>query len=319
MLTLLVVSSRYILSPIRQLIGTIDRLAEGTLATGVPHLGRRDELGDVARALEHFRQNAIDKERLERQQQEDLAFARRIQLASVPRRFPAYPDRPEIDLARRLAPTRAVGGDFFDFYLVDDRHLAIAIGDASGKGIASAMFVDVARSALKSEGTRTSDPGMTLRAANRLIAADNETMMLMTTFYGILDLQTGDLTYANAGHLPPYLLKPTEGVGQLTTTPGVPLGVLEEHAFESLRVRLAPGDAVILYTDGVTEAADRADALFGEQRLEEVLAGHAADSAGRTVDHVLDALQRFADGAPQADDIAVLVVRYNGGVSAASS
>ena len=177
----------------RQLIAAIDRLAEGVLATGVPHLRRRDELGDVARALEHFRQNAIDKERLQKQQQEDLAFARRIQLASVPRRFPAYPDRPEIDLSGRLAPTRAVGGDFFDFYLVDDRHLAIAIGDASGKGIASAMFVDVARSALKSEGTKTNGSRGCLREANRLIAADNETMMFMTTFYGMLDLQTGDL------------------------------------------------------------------------------------------------------------------------------
>ena len=319
MLTLLALSNRNVLAPIQQLIGAIDRLAEGALATGVPHLRRRDELGEVARALEHFRQSAIDKERLQKQQQEDLAFARRIQLASVPRRFPAYPDRPEIDCSGRLAPTRAVGGDFFDFYLVDDRHLAISIGDASGKGIASAMFVDVARSALKSEGTKTTDPGLTLGGANRLIAADNETMMFMTTFYGILDLQTGDLTYANAGHLPPYLLKHPDAVRQLAATPGVPLGVLEEYAFEPLHIRLAPGDAVILYTDGVTEAADRADGLFGEQRLEEVLAGHSTDSCGSIVDRVFDSVQRFADGAPQADDIAVLVVRYNGRASAAVS
>ena len=119
----------------------------------MPLADRRDELGDVARALEHFRANAIEKERLQKQEQDDLAFARRIQLASVPRRFPAFPDRPELDVAGRLAPTRAVGGDFFDFYLVDPDQLAIAIGDASGKGIASAMFVGVARSALKSEGS----------------------------------------------------------------------------------------------------------------------------------------------------------------------
>jgi serine phosphatase RsbU (regulator of sigma subunit) len=312
MLTLLVLSSRNILSPIQRLIGTVDRLADGELATEVPHRGRHDELGEVARALEHFRQNAIDKERLQKQELDDLAFARRIQLASVPRRFPAYPDRPELDLAGRLAPTRAVGGDFFDFYLVDDHHLAIAIGDASGKGIAGAMFVGVARSALKSEGARTSDPHLTMREANRVIATDNDAMMFMTTFYGILDLRTGDLTYANAGHLPPYLLAPRQGARALAGEAGVPLGIVEEFPFEPLHVRLAPGDAIVLYTDGVTEADDPGANLFGEQRLEEVLAGHVDDSCDGIVGQVFEAVQRFAGGAPQADDIAILVVRYKG-------
>jgi serine phosphatase RsbU (regulator of sigma subunit) len=316
-LTLLALSSRNILSPIQRLIGTVDRLADGALATEVPHRGRHDELGEVARALEHFRQNAIEKERLEKQEQDDLAFARRIQLASVPQRFPAYPDRPELDVAGRLAPTRAVGGDFFDFYFVDQHHLAIAIGDASGKGIASAMFVGVARSALKSEGARTSDPHLAMREANRMIAADNDTMMFMTTFYGILDLRTGDLTYANAGHLPPYRLAAGQKARALAAEPGVPLGVVEEFPFEPIHVRLAPGDAIVLYTDGVTEADDPGGALFGEPRLEELLSGHVDASCDAVVGRVFEAVQRFASGAPQADDIAMLVVRYKGPAAAA--
>jgi len=316
MLTLIVLSNRTILSPMQRLIGAIDVLADGQLAARVPFSGRRDELGDVARALEHFRANAIEKERLQKQEQDDLAFARRIQLASVPRRFPAYPDRPELDVAGRLAPTRAVGGDFFDFYFVDPRRLAIAIGDASGKGIASAMFVGVARSALRSEGSKTIDPALCLREANRLIASDNEAMMFMTTFYGILDLETGDLTYANAGHLPPYLLKRGQGVTPMTVTAGVPLGVLDEYAFEPLHQRLAPGDAIVLYTDGVTEAADSGHALFGEERLEGMLAGHHDDSCDAIVERLFTAVRSFANGAPQADDIAVLAVRYNGPAAA---
>jgi serine phosphatase RsbU (regulator of sigma subunit) len=317
MLTLIVVSNRTILSPMQRLIGAIDLLADGQLATQVPFSGRRDELGDVARALEHFRENAVEKERLQKQEQEDLAFARRIQLASVPQRFPAYPDRPELDVAGRLAPTRAVGGDFFDFYFVDSRHLAIAIGDASGKGIASAMFVGVARSALRSEGGKTIDPALCLREANRLIASDNEEMMFMTTFYGILDLETGDLTYANAGHLPPYLLKHGQGVTPMAITPGLPLGVVDEFTFEPMRLRLAPGDAIALYTDGVTEAADPAHELFGEPRLEDALSGHYRESCDAIVGRLFEAVHAFANGAPQADDIAVLVVRYNGPAAAA--
>jgi serine phosphatase RsbU (regulator of sigma subunit) len=311
-LALIVYSSRDILAPMRRLIASIDQLALGNLAAPIPLAKRHDELGDVARALEHFRDNAIEKERLQKQERDDLEFARRVQLASVPRRFPAYPERPEIDLHGRLTPTRAVGGDFFDYYFLDERRLVFTIGDASGKGVASAMFVGMARSALKSESVRTSDPAITLGEANRTISADNETMMFMTTFYGVLDVETGELLYANAGHTPPYLLKQEVGAHPIVLHAGVPLGVVEDFRFEPLHARLAPGDAIVLYTDGVTEATDVHGALFGDDRLIETLDAHERQSCAAIVDGVFDAVQAFATGAPQADDIAVLVVRYSG-------
>lgn len=311
-LALIVYSSRDILAPMRRIIGSIDQLALGNLAAPIPFVKRHDELGDVARALEHFRDNAIEKERLQKQERDDLEFARRVQLASVPRRFPAYPDRPEIDIHGRLTPTRAVGGDFFDYYFLDPRRLVFTIGDASGKGIASAMFVGMARSALKSESVRTSNPGTALGEANRVIATDNETMMFMTTFYGVLDVETGELLYANAGHTPPYLLKQDVGAHPIALNAGVPLGVVEDFDFEPLHAHLAPGDAIVLYTDGVTEAADVHGALYGDDRLMETLDKHERQSCAAIVDGVFDAVHAFATGAPQADDIAVLVVRYNG-------
>ena len=312
MIALMVLTSRTILLPMRRLIGAINLLADGDLASDIPFTGRRDELGDVARALQHFRANAIEKERLQKQERDDLEFARRIQLASVPRRFPAFPERPEIDINGRLAPTRAVGGDFFDFYLTDQRRLVIAIGDASGKGVASAMFVGMARSALKTQSVRSDDPSLCLGDANRTIAADNESMMFMTTFYGVLDLSTGELSYANAGHTPPYLLDQHNRVRPLPLQAGVPLGVVEEFSFAPHGYRLAPGEAIVLYTDGVTEAANTADMLYGEERLQAVLAQHAGQSSDAVVGAVFDSVLEFSRGAPQADDIAILVVRYTG-------
>ena len=309
---LIVLSNRDILMPMRRLIATIDRLADGDLASDIPLATRRDELGDVARALQHFRTNAIEKERLQKQEREDLEFARRIQLASVPRRFPAFPDRGEIDICGRLAPTRAVGGDFFDFYLMAPDRLVIAIGDASGKGVASAMFVGMARSALKSEAVRTAEPEICLTEANRTIAADNESMMFMTTFYAVLDLRTGELAYANAGHTQAYLLGPERGVRPLVADPGLPLGVVEDFRYLPHHHRLAPGEAVVLYTDGVTEAAAVDGTLFGERRLEEVLARPRTASCETIVGEVFDAVMQFSKGAAQADDIAILVVRYKG-------
>jgi sigma-B regulation protein RsbU (phosphoserine phosphatase) len=309
---LIVLSNRDILMPMRRLIATIDRLADGDLASDIPLVTRRDELGDVARALQHFRSNAIEKERLQKQEHDDLEFARRIQLASVPRRFPAFPDRREIDICGRLAPTRAVGGDFFDFYLMDPDRLVIAIGDASGKGVASAMFVGMARSALKSEAVRTAEPDACLTEANRTIAADNESMMFMTTFYAVLDLRTGELAYANAGHTQSYLLDAERGVRPLTADPGLPLGIAEDFRYLPHHHRLAPGEAVVLYTDGVTEATAVDGALFGEQRLEEVLARPRAASCETVVAEVFDAVAEFSKGTPQSDDIAIVVVRYNG-------
>ena len=310
---LILLSNHNVLMPMHRLIGATDRLAEGDLASEIPLAARRDELGDVAQALQHFRANAIEKERLQKQERDDLEFARRIQLASVPRHFPAFPERRELDICGRLAPTRAVGGDFFDFYLIDNDRLVITIGDASGKGVASAMFVGMARGALKSEGVRTVEPDMCLSEANRTITADNESMMFMTTFYGVLDLRTGELSYANAGHTQGYLLSADRGVELLAADPGLPLGVVEEFSFTPHRHRLAPGEAIVLYTDGVTEAAAVDGSFFGDERLAKALATCPTASCEVVVGEVFDAVLDFSKGAPQSDDIAILAVRYNGG------
>jgi serine phosphatase RsbU (regulator of sigma subunit) len=321
MLALIVLLHRGLVRPITQLTRAIDRVAAGDHESAVPMIVRADELGDVARALDHFRENLREKERLQQQELADLELARRLQLASVPRRFPPYPDRPEFDVFGRLVPTRAVGGDFYDFYFVKPRRIALSIGDASGKGVGSAMFAGSARGALKSERGRGEDPARCLVEANRRIAADNETMMFMTTFYGVLDLATGELTYSNAGHTPPMIVKAGGHVELLATEPALPLGVVEDYAYAVQRCTLAPADAIVLYTDGITEAEAASGELFGQARLIDLLSRCADLRPDALVERMFAAVGQFAVGAPQSDDIAVLVLRYNapGGIRLGSN
>jgi serine phosphatase RsbU (regulator of sigma subunit) len=304
--------SRHIFRNVQRLVEAIDLLVKGDLTIVVPLTQQRNELGDVARALEQFRLNALDRERLQRQEARDLEFALRIQLAGVPCGPSTLPDDGTFEICGELAPSRIVSGDFLDFHKLDSHRLAMAIGDASGKGVASAMFASWAFGTLKSESLRAADPGGCLTAVNKVLARQNHDMMFMTAFYGVLDVRDGSFSFANAGHELPYLLNGTDGVRQITASPGLPLGVAEKFDFETRQVRLAPGDAIVLFTDGITEAMAANDQLFGLDRLQKVLANHRQAGCQDLIDALLASVREFGAGMPQADDIAVLVMRYNG-------
>jgi sigma-B regulation protein RsbU (phosphoserine phosphatase) len=276
----------------------------------VPATQRGDELGEVARALEHFRLTAQEKERLQKQEEAELDFAHTVQLAGLPRHAPVLANGDTVDIRGVLVPSRAVSGDFLDYYQMDANRLAVTIGDASGKGVSSAMFAGWVLGTLKSESMRTANPGQCLTATNRRVAADNDSMMFVTTFFGVIDFADGLFSYANAGHVLPYLLSNAGGVRALVADPGLPLGVVEAFDFEWRQTRLEPGDTIVLYTDGVTEAAAVSDEMFGQQRLEDFLSSHRDADCRFLVDTLLEAVQNFARGAPQADDITVLAVRY---------
>ncbi|MBV8391625.1 MAG: SpoIIE family protein phosphatase, partial [Alphaproteobacteria bacterium] len=303
---------RGIIGPVRQMIDSIDRLAANDLAPEVPMAGRPDELGDVARALVVFRKNAIERERLQKQERDDLEFARHIQLTSVPSAFPAFPERREFDVCGHLSPMRSIGGDFFDFYFIDDRRLALVIGDASGKGVPSALFVSAARGILKAATLKGADPSHCLAETNSNVAAGNDSLMFITAFLAVLDTTTGTLSYANAGHLPPYLLRDDGTVRALAVESGLPLGVVDQFAFRMEHMRLAPGDALVLYTDGVTEATAPDGELFGDQRLADLLGADRWRNCHEIVEGVMGGVRLYEAGAPQSDDVAVLALRYLG-------
>jgi sigma-B regulation protein RsbU (phosphoserine phosphatase) len=239
----------------------------------------------------------------------ELRIASDIQRSILPRTFPPFPDRDEFDLFAETIPAREMGGDFYDFFLLDQDRLGLVIADVSGKGVPAAIFMAVSRTMLKATATQTASPGECLRRVNHLLCPDNDSAMFVTVFYGILNTRTGDVEYANAGHNMPYALT-GEGVVLLESGGGMALGVMEESDYPVKRIRLRPGEGLFLYTDGVTEAMDQQGRLFSNQRLEALLRGARQTTPTALIHDTVSAVRSFAAGEPQADDITLLAVRY---------
>ena len=180
--------------------------------------------------------------------------------------FPAFPDRPEFDIFASMDTAKEVGGDFYDFFFIDDNHLCFLIADVAGKGVPAALYMMVAKTLLKSEGQRLEDPGQILSYVNNVLAADNDRCMFATVFCAILEIHSGEVRFANAGHNPPLVIN-SSGIRYLALKSGFVLGPMEDTTYETERITLQPGDTLFLYTDGVTEAANFANELYGEQQL----------------------------------------------------
>jgi serine phosphatase RsbU (regulator of sigma subunit) len=242
----------------------------------------------------------------------ELDIARGIQQSIVPRVFPPFPQRTDIDVFAAMLPAREVGGDFYDFFLVDDAHLGVVVGDVSGKGVAAALFMAVTRTVVKSIAVAGTPPAECLRRANTLLCLDNSAEMFVTIFYAVIDLRSGDVEYGNGGHNPPYILRRDGSVEMLERTGGTVLGVLQDLNYVSKRARLRPGDALFLYTDGVTEAMDINAALFSDQRLRSALLQCAQGTPEAIIQTVITSVEDYCGSVAQSDDITVLAVRYRG-------
>jgi len=248
----------------------------------------------------------------------ELAAARELQLGLLPHRFPAFPDRLDIDLFARIEPARAVGGDFFDFRLVDDKHLFFLIADVSGKGVPAALFMEMTLQIIRASVQQyRCDLEQVVNETNAKTAAASIDMgevgsgMFVTAFAGIIDTDTGAVSFTSAGHDSPYIVDRAGHVRQLTTAGGPPLGVLDDYSYPIDSDRLHPGEVLMLFTDGVTEAQDAAGELYSARRLSEALEQIPADHARTVVDGCFDAVGAFVKDAEQADDITVLALRLD--------
>lgn len=245
--------------------------------------------------------------------QQELEIARQMQLSILPR---SAPDADEIDIAATMIPAKEVGGDFYDYFPIDDEHLAIVVADVSGKGVPAAFFMAISRTLLKSNALFLRLPGATITALNDQLCAENDQMMFVTVFYGVLHLRSGRLTYVNAGHNPPVRLKDGQasffGRGS-----NMALAVMEGQDYTEGEVVLSPGETLLLYTDGVTEANNAEGTLFGDAALLEAMVAVGADPvhkghAGGVPERVVQAVRAFEAGAAQADDITVVAITYQG-------
>jgi adenylate cyclase len=266
----------------------------------------------LAEELEHERQVTARMEG-------ELAAARAIQMGLLPHRFPAFPERDDIDLYARIEPARAVGGDLFDYLLIDATRLFFIIADVSGKGIPAALFMamtkEVVRDAVQRHG-HALDRILAEANAKTAAASSEMDMMFVTAFAGVLDLESGELQYASAGHDRPFLIHDSGGLRQLDTEGGPPLGVVEDFVFPVERDFLEGGAVLLLYTDGVTEAQDAGGGFYSAARLSGMLSGTPGASARTVVDSCFEAVSRFVGTAEQADDITVLAIRRGAGLQA---
>jgi phosphoserine phosphatase RsbU/P len=255
------------------------------------------------------RKTRKEKERME----SELTVARDIQMSIVPKIFPPFPQIPEVDIHASIESAKEVGGDLYDFFFVDDDHLFFVIGDVSGKGVPASLFMAVSITLLKANTKQGMNPDEVLYKVNNDLCVDNESSMFVTTFCGIINIRTGEIVYSNGGHNPPYILKGSREVEALQCQSGLVVGVMEDFVFEREFTSLKPGDSLVMYTDGVTEAANVRQELFSEQRFEDFLGKAESDISAR--DLVLKAsraVHAFAAGAVQSDDITLLVIKYNG-------
>ncbi len=239
--------------------------------------------------------------------QNELDIARTMQQSILPRRFPS---EPEVQLHARMLPAKDVGGDFYDFFWLAPGLLGVVVADVSGKGVPAALFMAVARTLIRATATTSDGPGACFRLVNTLLAEDNDTAMFVTVFYGVLDTASGEMMYANAGHCPPCVVSPEGTVSTLPGTGGMALGVIEDMNFVEATVVLQPGCKLLFYTDGVTEAFDPALTEFTEARLRQTLAGTNTIPVAAFVDGVVAAVESFAAGAPQADDLTCLALHF---------
>ncbi len=244
----------------------------------------------------------------------ELKIATDIQMSMVPTVFVTVPKRDEFKLYATMKPAKEVGGDFYDFFLVDDEKLFFVVGDVSDKGVPAALFMAVTKTFIKALGKTSMQPHQLLNILNHHISEENKTLMFVTIFCGYLDLNTGELEYSNAGHNPPVILKSNDNAEMLELPQGCILGINfggECDYYSSKKIKLNYNDTIIVYTDGVTEAKNPKKELFSESRLLETVTNLKQKNPEDIVTGIENAVKNFAGTAPQADDITVLAIKYN--------
>lgn len=320
LLLLVVVVSYRVTRPLKTLTAATVEIGHGNLNLQLPDFGGGDnEIGQLATAfgkmqsnlvshIENLRKTTADKEKIE----SELTIAREIQLSIIPKIFPAFPDRKEFNVFAILESAKAVGGDLYDFFFIDDNRLCFSIGDVSGKGVPASLFMAVTQTLLRATAARELSSGEIVTRINRALARDNEMSMFVTYFLGIIDLTTGTVEFSNAGHNPPFILRTDGTTEKVEKLHGMPMGVVDFNTYDSAEIKLNPGDLLFLYTDGVTEAMNSRHEQFEEKRLTDVLDRDRRLNTRQLVESVLAGVKVHAGGFEQSDDITIVAIRYYG-------
>lgn len=310
--------TRKLVRPIRDMQHQVSVISQGNLEASV-EVSTRDEIGALAAEFNHMASSLkdyisqVEKVTAEREHiSAELNVARHIQASMLPNIFPPFPDRDEFDIYASMTPAKEVGGDFYDFFFVDHSHLAVVIADVSGKGVPAALFMVIAKTLIKDYASMAGQIEDVFCLVNDKLCESNDEGMFVTAWMGVLNLADGHVEYVNAGHNPPLIRHGSEPFRYLKQKPGFVLAGLEGFPYQKGEFSLEPGDGLYLYTDGVTEAANLQEELYGEMRLAQVL----NENPGRMPQELLAAVSRdvkaYAGDAPQSDDITMLGLVYKG-------
>ena len=311
--------SHKLTAPIIALEDDVRKISEGNLDYRA-EIRTNDEIGDLAKSfndmaasLKDYVKNlaavTAEKERIGA----ELNIATQIQADMLPRIFPPFPDRKEFDIYATMNPAKEVGGDFYDFFLVDDNHLALVMADVSGKGVPAALFMVIAKTLIKNRAQMGGTPTEILADVNNQLCEGNEADLFVTVWLGILEISTGHVIATNAGHEYPAIYRPGEGYTLFKTKQSPAVATMEGLRFKPSEFTLNPGDDLYLYTDGVAEATNINEELYGTDRMIDAL----NQTDGMTVEEILRTMKKSVDDftgeAPQFDDITMLTLKYYGG------
>ena len=303
--------------PLTLLAATADEVAKGNFQTALPTINTHDEIhrlrdsfGNMQRSLVSYTEDLRATTAQKASMESELKIAHDIQMSMLPKTFPPYPERNDIDIYGSLKPAKGVGGDLFDFYIRDEK-LIFCIGDVSGKGVPASLFMAVTRSLFRNISAHVAIPSEIMRTLNNAMSEGNETNMFVTVFIGVLDLQTGLLRYCNAGHDAPLLVG--RDVGALSCEPNLPIGVVAGYEYTQQEVSIDPKTTIFLFTDGLNEAENYEHAQFGDLRiwnLAKLLLDEQRHQPKHMIDAMANAVHTFVGEAEQSDDLTMLAIQY---------
>lgn len=303
---------RYMMHPLNEFAHSAMEIARGNFSVKLPHRNNSYEMKTLYKSfsfLQNSLQNYIDelqlatinKERIE----SELRIARDIQMGMVPKIFPPFPEREDVDLYAKLIPAKEVGGDLYDFF-IENNKLHFIIGDVSGKGVPASLVMSVTCRLFRTVASSIHEPSGIMKALNDALSESNESNMFCTAFVGVMDFNTGVLKYCNAGHNPPVIIDAEGNTTMLPVIPNLALGIWKDFDFEDQEIKIEKGSNIFLYTDGVTESESINKELFGEKRMLECLAKYHSKSPRIIVEEMLNAIKTHAVNAEQNDDITIL-------------
>ncbi len=299
---------------------TQDFTREAADGAALKTLGRtRSEVGRLAgafmfmeRTLRDNIRALLDTTRAKERIESELSIAQEIQRGLLPKIFPPFPKCREIDLHAAVYPARHVGGDLFDFYFLDDHRLLFTVGDVADKGVPSALFMAITKTLVKAVSSQETEPALMMERVNNDLSADNPSAMFVTLLIGILDIRTGRIDYVNAGQNPPLVVSRATATARfLRDISGPPAGSMPQMTYRPLSVTLEPGDMMIVYSDGITEAMNPDKTEYGNERLQQMAQGWAAQGAAAVVEAVVDDVRRHSGGEDQSDDITILCLGWH--------